>query len=365
MKKTGKLSRLPLFLTIMGLWMLVGLFTACYEFFFLANYPGVLNTPAMGEYNLANAALAAVIWGALGGFLFAYLEIFVLQNKFRRQPFSRVVLIKGGLYVLMLTVLNIFISFLFNSFLAGRAVSDPQVWQNVKAFVYSTAFWHPLFPFFGLTLLTLFIMQISQRFGQGEMMKMLGGRYFQPKEEKRIFMFLDLKSSTAIAEKLGHGQFFNLINDFFHDITDTIIAYRGEIYDYVGDEIIVCWTTTNGIDSANCLQCFFAIEEVIATREDYYKGKYGMVPEFKAGLHLGYATVGEIGRVKKSISYSGDVLNTASRIQSICNDYNEKLLISEDLSSSLVDKPNLNINKIGTIPLKGKEKPVDIYAVKK
>jgi len=28
---------------------------------------------------------------------------------------------------------------------------------------------------------------------------------------------------------------------------------------------------------------------------DYYNEKYGVVPEFKAGLHYGYVMVGEIG----------------------------------------------------------------------
>ena len=49
--------------------------------------------------------------------------------------------------------------------------------------------------------------------------------------------------------------------------------------------------------------------------------QYGVVPEFKAGFHVGFATVGEIGVLKKIIAFSGDVLNTTSRIQSNCNKF--------------------------------------------
>ena len=67
-------------------------------------------------------------------------------------------------------------------------------------------------------------------------------------------MFLDLRSSTAIAEKLGEERYFNFIKDVFKDVTPAIIYAKGEIYQYVGDEIVVSWKMNNGIENANCLQ---------------------------------------------------------------------------------------------------------------
>ena len=65
-------------------------------------------------------------------------------------------------------------------------------------------------------------------------------------------MFLDLKGSTAIAEKIGNQQFFKLLSDFYSDITDMILQTKGEIYQYVGDEVIVSWTIPKGIEESNC-----------------------------------------------------------------------------------------------------------------
>ena len=73
-----------------------------------------------------------------------------------------------------------------------------------------------------------------------------------------------------------------------------------------------------GVENANCLNCFFEIQEALRVKSSYYKKTYnGIVPEFKAGLHYGYVVAGEIGVVKRDIVFSGDVLNTAARIRRV------------------------------------------------
>ena len=58
---------------------------------------------------------------------------------------------------------------------------------------------------------TLFVSEVSDNLGQGILLNFLIGRYHRPREEERIFMFLDLRSSTTIAEKLGEEKYFNFI----------------------------------------------------------------------------------------------------------------------------------------------------------
>lgn len=151
-------------------------------------------------------------------------------------------------------------------------------------------------------------------------------------------MFLDIKSSTTIAEKIKHKKYFELLNDFFNDVTDPIIYNKGEIYQYVGDEITVSWKLENQIENLNCINCFFEIDKLIQNLGDRYTDKYNLIPEFKAGLHVGEVIKGEVGVVKKEIVFSGDVLNTTSRIQAECNRLNSTLLISKDLLDKLDNK---------------------------
>ena len=47
-------------------------------------------------------------------------------------------------------------------------------------------------------------------------------------------MFLDLVGSTKIAERLGHKTYSRFIRHCFHDLTDIVLRYKAEIYQYVG-----------------------------------------------------------------------------------------------------------------------------------
>jgi adenylate cyclase len=91
--------------------------------------------------------------------------------------------------------------------------------------------------------------------------------------------------------------------------------------------------------------------------------KYGFVPFFKAGVHLGDVTVSEVGIVKREIAYHSDVLNTAARIQGKCNEFEAELLISEALKDKLEKQLFFNFTLIGGISLKGKHQLVNIYKV--
>ena len=73
-------------------------------------------------------------------------------------------------------------------------------------------------------------------------------------------MFLDLKSSTTIAEKLGEEKYHEFLQHVFSDVTDPLIMAKAEIYQYVGDEVIISWNMEKIKDRPDCLNVFFEIE---------------------------------------------------------------------------------------------------------
>jgi len=180
-------------------------------------------------------------------------------------------------------------------------------------------------------------------------------------EVERIFMFLDITSSTSIAEKLGHVKYFELLNDFFNDLANPIEEHNGEIYQYVGDEVVVSWPLEDGIDRANCLNCFFDIVDTIENLSFRYLDRYELVPSFKAGMHFGKVSTGTIGTLKKEIIYTGDVLNTTSRIEGQCNIHKVNLLLSKDLLSKIPNENEFEFVEIGEISLRGKTSYVTLF----
>ena len=192
---------------------------------------------------------------------------------------------------------------------------------------------------------------------------MLRGEFYHPKEEQRIFMFLDLKSSTSIAEKLGHNKYSQLIQTCFADVSELVITHKADIYQYVGDEIVLSWAIEDGLKNLNCIKFYFEYRDLLESKRSFYESKFGLVPEFKAGLEMGSVMVAEVGEIKREIAYHGDVLNTAARIQACCNEFNRRVLISENLENALRLIKDNEYELMGDIQLKGKSKHLKIYAV--
>jgi len=236
------------------------------------------------------------------------------------------------------------------------------VWEYIIAlkFIRGYFFWAIV------SLLTMLALQVNDKYGAGVFWAFLRGDYFQPKKEERIFMFLDLRGSTTIAEKIGEELYFDFIRDFFRDVTPSILAHKGEIYQYVGDEVIISWKKENGLKNEQALNCFFDIEKAIANKEIYYLKKYGLIPSFKAGLHIGTAMIGEIGVIKKDIAFSGDVLNMTSRIQARCNEFGVNLLVSQELVAELaLSTKEYQLKRLEEVHLRGREKAVTLFTITK
>jgi len=147
-------------------------------------------------------------------------------------------------------------------------------------------------------------------------------------------------------------------------MTGAILMSKAEIYQYIGDEIILTWNFNSGIKHARCINCFFDIMTSIEWNKEKYLKKYGVQPEFKASLHAGKVSVTWIGTIKKEIVYHGDVLNTAARIQEECNKYGQKFLLSEYMLQNVELPEYLRSEFVGELQLKGKEKKVKIFGLK-
>jgi adenylate cyclase len=205
---------------------------------------------------------------------------------------------------------------------------------------------------------------LRAKIGFADFGNLLIGRYRKPAEEERTFMFLDLKSSTAIAEQLGHRRYSSLIQDCFRDLTGTLLATRAEVYQYVGDEAVLSWPVDLATAGANCLRAYFEFAGVLEARREYYLGAYGLAPVFKAGINLGLVTVVEVGVLKRAIVYHSDVLNTAARVQALCNEHDKTLLVTDAVMKKFPDAP-YRFDFIGDIVLRGKAQAVGVYSVER
>lgn len=304
--------------------------------------------------------LIAVILGVGYGVILGSGNYYLDHKFFRKLALGKVIVFKtiSSLSVLILILLLLryaLFDLLILPSLPTDVVINDESWKLV--------FWLLVIYYFFMTLLISFINQVNKRYGPGILIPLLLGHYRNPKEEDRIFMFMDLKSSTATAERVGHLKYSAFIRDCFSDINEVLYPYRAQVYQYVGDEIVVTWPESEGLKNHYCIAFYFACRKQFQNRSAHYISHYGFLPDFKAGVHMGTVTTVEIGEVKRDIAYHGDTLNTASRIQSVCHDFDRSLLASKVLLDKVGPHPYLRTEELGSILLKGKTARVELVGV--
>lgn len=307
--------------------------------------------------------VGSLLIGFLLGFSTGWLDRWLFNTRLRRQQFLVVLLVRTIAYVVLVSLillLTISVYLLIENKQGISALWRSQIlqgWISEGSFFFMVLY----------SLIVLLVLQfgtlISRLLGPNVLINYLLGRYHQPKEEERIFMFMDLRSSTTIAERLGHLKWHNFLNDFFFDIAKPVRRYRGEIYQYVGDEVVISWPKSVGVKDLNCIRCFFGILGRMELKKERYLNRYGYEPVFKSGYHVGTVVIGEIGDYKRDIVFHGDTVNTASRIQAACNHYDRRLLLSKDLLNLLSIEGVYSSEYLGNILLRGKEEEVELYSL--
>ncbi len=344
---------------LIGYWVLCGIFIAFYD----ASLLDFGSEIEGGHYRFSRDLIYTIITCIIGASLLGSLEVLYLYKLFRRKPFGVTLSIKTVIYLLfMLFFISVCMLHIYSSEI-NKPLLSGDVLHLYMNFLFSAKVIMKIVYWSLACFSALFILQVNDKFGQGVLISFILGKYHQPKEEKRIFMFMDLTSSTTHAENLGHIEYSRFIQDCFFDITDVVTRYEAKIYKYVGDEVILSWDIIQGIKNGNCVKTFFAYDALIKSKQNYYQSRYGIVPEFKAGLHLGNATIAEVGVIKKELEYHGDVLNTAARIQTKCNEFKKRILVSESMKEELQNQSFYNLLKIGAVTLKGKAKSLNLYEV--
>jgi len=314
------------------------------------------NLERLEHISVRKTLLISLYISFLLSLLSAIIDTFVLKTLVGKRSLGQVILISAlaQFLVIIFVIINasrfvIQIVFDANPRVKNSILDVPDIIYIIVLMLISVAF-------------ARFILEIDRKLGKGNLWLYLIGRFYKPREEDRIFMFLDLKSSTTIAEKIGHYKFSQLIQDCFSDLS-VVERFDAQVYQYVGDEVVLTWPAAKGLKNKRFLKAFFAFQSKLRSKNKYYKKKYGIVPEFKAGVNMGMCTVTEVGELKREICYHGDTLNTAARIEALCNEYEAELMISESLYDEIKNGLVYKFEETGQLELKGKVNKVRVYKV--
>lgn len=307
---------------------------------------------------------ANILWGLLAGFMIGAtigtMEVFVFFGRLRRSSFRWLLLLRLLVYIVTLALWLT----AANAYRLAEA-GDTTMIEAARLYVMEGPFRRDFLLVTLASLLFIWILQASQLHRSRDVFNFILGRYHTPRESKMVFLFVDLTASTSIAEDLGHLRYSAFLQDFFFDLNTAVLPWRGAVYQYVGDEVIIVWPWRVATDQARCVECFFAMQDAVESNRQRYIEAYGIFPEFKGGLHGGIAVVTWVGEIKKEIVYHGDVLNTAARIQSHAKDSPYPCVASGELLAGLTLPEGFGSTDVGEVALRGKDATLELYGLER
>ena len=285
---------------------------------------------------------------AIGG-----IELFVLQGPMRvwlgGLSFTANLIVRSAIYAAIIVPTQFF---QLGSVIAGQS-PDPSMKGFWIAVIYSVAFSIAMNLAFGITNII----------GRRAFLNFIIGRYHTPVEENRFVLFVDIAGSTGLAERLGGVGIHRLLDRTFRLLTLSVVDYRGEVLNYVGDEVIVTWPERSGATDFRPLRCFMAMRDELARASSQLEREFGVVPRIRGSLHFGPVIVGEIGDIKRAIVFNGDVMNTAARLEELSRNVDGGFLASRAAMERFGSAPPFAVRDLGRLPIRGRADGIDVVGV--
>ena len=179
------------------------------------------------------------------------------------------------------------------------------------------------------------------------------------KQETMSILFSDIRSFTTLSESMTPDENFAFINAYLEQMGPVIRTHNGFIDKYIGDAIMALFTNADDAVRAG-LAMLETLAAFNAERRPAGQPPIGIGIGINSGsLMLG--TIGEKQRMEGTVI--SDAVNLAARVEDLTKTYREPLLISEFTYQQLVDPKAYDIRSVDVVVVKGKTRPVTIYAV--
>jgi adenylate cyclase len=300
-----------------------------------------------------SSMVVGIVYGLLMSVAIGGLELFVLQGPIRvwlgSLSFTANLTVRSAIYAAIIMVIQFSQS---GEITAGLSLetSSQKFWSG---FVYSAE----------ISVLMNLGFGIANIIGPRAMLNFIIGRYHTPVEEKRFVLFVDIAGSTGLAERLGGVGIHRFLDRTFRLLTLSVVDYRGEVLDYVGDEVIVTWREISGAVDGRPLRCFMAMRDELSRASGQFEREFGAVPWIRGSLHFGPVIVGEIGDVKRAIVFNGDVMNTAARLEELSRNVDGGFLASRAATQRFSSAPPFAVRDLGRLPIRGRADGIDVVGI--
>lgn len=191
------------------------------------------------------------------------------------------------------------------------------------------------------------------------------GQLPEPEELSVTVLFADVHNFTSLSEGMSPREMQDLLNEYFHEMTEVIFSHDGTLDKYIGDGIMALFGAPRLSPDLGAVDyAVRAVDAALGMIEAHRRLVDKLDPartfNFRIGINTGPVFAGFFG-TKRRLEYTviGDTVNTASRLEGKA-DLNS-VLISE--ATRQVIGETFRLQEMGEFQLKGKSQRVRTYKV--
>ena len=177
-------------------------------------------------------------------------------------------------------------------------------------------------------------------------------------------LFCDIRGFTALSERLPPEEVAELLGEYLTDLTAVVFKNGGTVDKYVGDCIMALYNVPieHPDHARQAVRTAIEFQQHARALSERWRAKAGVDLVNGVGISTGDAVVGTLGsRQRLEYTAIGDTVNLAARLETLTKDFDSPIIVSESTYALLGSE--FKVRPLGDVTVRGKEKPVKIYAV--
>ncbi|MEM1391522.1 MAG: adenylate/guanylate cyclase domain-containing protein [Pseudomonadota bacterium] len=183
-------------------------------------------------------------------------------------------------------------------------------------------------------------------------------------EQEIAVLFADIRAFTKLSESKFPYDVSFLLNRYFAAMGEAIEQSGGHLDKFIGDGVMALFGLNKSIEEG-CADAIRATQKMAQKLEELNEALAGDLDEplhIGIGVHTGTAIVGKMGYKRtSSLTAIGDVVNTASRLESATKELGVQTVISK--KTVLYSSLKLDHAVEQEISVRGRKEPITVYAI--
>ena len=177
----------------------------------------------------------------------------------------------------------------------------------------------------------------------------------------------DIIGFTDLSEQLGRSEAATLLNRYYALWTQCAGSFGGRIVSIYADTVVSLFGIVDADHSADrALNAAYAfLEELEGLNEDMVVRSLPSDITVSIGVHSGFVTAALLGPPgQQSMSFYGDTIAIAARLDSLCREFHQSILVSHAAYRRLALESQVTLERFSEALLRKSTRPMPLYAKK-